>query len=247
MSTSPQLAGALPRLARLAARAACAILAGVAASGAQATDVADWHYAAPMPDSMLQFGSRRLYLPPGHWTLVTRHDSRTYTSHGAAVAVATAWAVRIENDRFRMAVALSLPAQRLIGINRWGADPCEHAKQQIFQRTLSTSLATPECISVEGSLGLMQYMRETNLRVAEWFETHKMEDIDGLVHVLYTKNHNTTFGRVSVLLPVQAFESDAELIRWANTLPGLLGPFIDADKDDVTLPEPTPPAPTDKP
>ncbi len=247
MTTSPLLAGALPRLARLAARAACATLAVVAASGARATDVADWHYAAPMPDSMLQFGSRRLYLPPGHWTLVTRGDFRTYTSHGASVEVSTAWAVRIEDGRFRMAIALSLPAQRLIGINRWGADACERTSDQIFQRTLSTSLATPECISVVGSLGLMQYMRERNFRVAEWFETHKLEDIDGLVHILYTKNYNTTFGRISVLLPIQAFESDAELIRWANTLPALLGPFIDADKDDVTLPEPTPPAPPDTP
>jgi hypothetical protein len=241
MTTSPHFAGALPRLVRLTSRVACAIVAGVSATDTLATDVGAWHYAAAMPDSMLQIGGRRLHLPPGHWTLVTRFEFSAGAWRTQTPAY-TAWAVRIEDNEFRMAVAVSLPTRRLLGINRWGPDPCLRRKELIFQRTLSSSLATPECLSLEGSLGFMQYIRYTNMQVADWFEDHKFKDIDGLIHILYTKNYNTTFGRVSVVLPIQAFESDVEAIRWANTLPGILGPFIDADVDDATLPEPAPAA-----
>ena len=248
MTTSPHFAGALPRLARLAAPAACAIAAGLVACPARATEVADWHDVdTPMPDSTLQFGTRKLHLPPGHWTLVKRFDMRISTSHGEGVAVSTAWAVRIEDDKFRMAVVLSLPNQRMMGLNRWGPDPCQRTRWQIYQHAVSSSAATPECISIEGFHAFMRSMRATNPQVAQWFETHTFDDADGLVHILYTKYYNATFGRLSVLLPIQSFESDAQAIGWADSLPGLLGPLLDGDGDDATLPEPAPAAPPGKP
>lgn len=241
MTRPPQLGDTRSRLAR---RVACAVAACALASGARATDVADWHYASPLPDATIQIGPRRLHLPPGHWTLVHRSEFEAWGANlgarASSVTAYTAWAVRIEDGEFRMAVALSLPVRRLQYLHRWGPDPCARERSLIFQRTLSSSAATPECLSIDGSLSFMQSMRSTNIPVANWFETQKFKDVDGLVHVLYTKHHNTTFGRVSVLLPTQAFESDIELIRWSNALPALLGPLIDADADDATLPEPPP-------
>lgn len=228
------------------AATAAAAFALLVTPGARATNAADWHYAMEMPDSMLQIGSRKLHLPPGHWTLVERGEF-TSTAFRSASTTYTVWAVRIENNAFTMGVTLSLPMQRLININRWGPDPCVQRSNLIHQKILSNSAAFPECLSIEGSLSFLQYLRYTNMPVSVWFEGHKFEDTDGLVHILYTKNHNTTFGRVSVFLPTKAFGSDVELVRWAESLPRVLGPFIDNDVDDATLPAPPPVTPAEAP
>jgi hypothetical protein len=247
MQTSRHFARAMRRFARPMAAFAAVIGALMVMSAARADDsavVADWRSAAPLPDSTLRIVSRKLHLPPGHWTFIERVDSRTRTTNGEEVAISTAWAVRIEDGRFRMAVALSLPARHLVGIHRWGPDPCVHTDGQIHQRDVSASRSNPECLSIEGFHAFMQSMRRTNLHVAQWFETHGFGDDDGLVHILYTRSRNGTFGRASVLLPIQAFQSDADAIGWSDTLPGILGPFLDGELDDATLPEPAPlPAP----
>jgi hypothetical protein len=50
-----------------------------------------------------------------------------------------------------------------------------------------------------------------------------------------------------VFLPTKAFGSDADLVRWAESLPRVLGPFIDDDVDEATLPAPPPVTPAEAP
>lgn len=186
-------------------------------------------------DGAVQIGDRSVRLPPGDWTLVQVKDFQgAQRLHD--IDVTTAWAVLLRDDRFGMAMQLSLPLKDMTRDRRTpDKNPCT-AREGVLRGDYTHGRSEMECLAVFGHHDLQQILRQRGPHAAKWLHRQGVPDVADGVEFTYSHRAGLAYGRVVFYFPAQDFQSDDDAAAWARAVQQAFEPLIERRATDVAVP-----------
>jgi hypothetical protein len=199
----------------------------LAGATAQAIDVGSANVPAPIPDGTLSIGGKELRLPEQEWTLVgleetssgrrDRQGARSERFRGVAVAATTgamAGAVLFEG------------LERRSSTNTWSNSACVEGTALHFE-LIDTNPVRPECLMVSKGRFIGPESAFAPYRMAADWARGRGIPIPAVQYNIGVARYIAgDFAVVRVLVPVEAFASDAEAVDWGRTLAKAMHPLV---------------------
>jgi len=212
-----------------------ATLVALVAAPARAIDVNAVTPPVKIADGRVQIGERSVRLPPGDWTLVQVKEFQG-ARHMADIDVTTAWAVRLRDGRFDMAMQLSLPLKDLARDRRTpDRNPCT-TREGVLRGDYTHGHSELECLAVFGHHDLQDVLQRRGPHAARWLRRQGVPAVADGVEFTYSHREGLAYGRVAFYFPASDFQSDDDAAAWARRVEQAFGPFIERQVPDVTLP-----------
>ena len=216
-----------------------------AAQSAAAVDAV----TAPLPgsigDRQVTIGPRTLKLPVGQWTLVGRAQGRIKSGAELSQTHYTVYAMDSRpaatpsgGPVVKLGVIARLPVNRA-AVDTTKEEPCKHpdglytdlVHRQDFEAGRHCLLVFKHRSHLEGREG-----EKVVGQAAEWAAVTNLNRTGPIYEISYARYASDTFGWVRVVVPVTEFASQADAIKWAQTLPPALGDMLAHITTQAVLP-----------